>query len=108
MLTQELQAIYATNAGFLITSLLAFALLALAVRSFLRSEKIPLVSAGLPILGNLQKYSLDPVGFIASATRLHGECFAVPMLFGRTIWLRSPQLNKEYLETREVFCSPDI
>ncbi|GAB1212186.1 hypothetical protein ATERTT37_001316 [Aspergillus terreus] len=23
------------------------------------------------------------------------------MLFGRTIWLRSPQLNKEYLETRE-------
>ncbi|OJJ06309.1 hypothetical protein ASPVEDRAFT_45703 [Aspergillus versicolor CBS 583.65] len=89
------------NAGPLIASLLPFLLLVLTVRWFLRSEKIPTVSSGFPVLGNLRKYTLDPVGFISAATSSHGQCFTVSMLFGRTIWLRSPQLNKEYLETRE-------
>lgn len=94
------------NAGPLIASLLPFLLLVLAMRWFFRSEKIPAVSSGFPVLGNLQKYTLDPVGFISAATSSHGQCFTVSMLFGRTIWLRSPQLNKEYLETREVLLLP--
>lgn len=105
MLVHEIQTISSHNAGPLIASLLTFLLLALVLRCFLHSEKIPAASSGLPIVGNLQKYTLDPVGFISAATSRHGECFTVSMLFGRTIWLRSPQLNKEYLETREVVLS---
>ncbi|KAL2869031.1 cytochrome P450 [Aspergillus lucknowensis] len=101
MLAHEVQLIAVNNAGSLAASLLTVFLAGVALRYFLRLEKIPSVTVGLPILGNLQKYSLDPVGFISTATSSHGECFTVPMLFGKTIWLRSPQLNKEYLETRE-------
>lgn len=90
------------NAGPLIASITTFLFMALAVHWFLHAEKIPAVSSGFPVLGNLRKYTLDPVGFISAATSSHGQCFTVSMLFGRTIWLRSPQLNKEYLETREV------
>ncbi|KAA8649455.1 hypothetical protein EYZ11_007762 [Aspergillus tanneri] len=71
------------------------------IRSLLSFSKVPSVTVGIPVLGNLIQYSKDPVEFIASATRQYGQCFTVPMLLGRTVWLRSPQLNKEYLETRE-------
>ena len=74
----------------------------LLVRYLLSSSKLPSVSVGLPIWGNLVQYSKDPVSFIAAATKHYGQCFTVPMLLGRTVWLRSGQLNKEYLETREV------
>ncbi|KAH8435086.1 uncharacterized protein LDX57_012715 [Aspergillus melleus] len=73
----------------------------LLVRYMLFSSKLPSVSVGLPIWGNLVQYSKDPVSFIAAATKHYGQCFTVPMLLGRTVWLRSGQLNKEYLETRE-------
>lgn len=68
----------------------------------LARQAYPSVAVGLPIVGNLIHYSQNPVSFIESATRQYGPCFAVPMLMGSTVWLRSPQLNKEYLETREV------
>ncbi|KAJ3499816.1 hypothetical protein NLG97_g23 [Lecanicillium saksenae] len=70
-------------------------------RRLLAPTDYPSVAVGLPIFGNLFHYSKDPVSFIESATRKYGTCFAVPMLMGSTIWLRSPRLNKEYLETRE-------
>jgi sterol 14-demethylase len=102
MLSHEIHLLTASNAGSLTAGLLILALIRLVVRYFLRLETIPSVHAGLPVLGNLQQYTLDPVGFISTATTSYGECFTVPMLFGKTIWLRSPMLNKEYLETREV------
>ncbi len=102
MFAQVLQGIYNSPASA--TLAVAGLLLAWAVVQPLLTPKkgIPSVAAGLPIVGNLIHYSKDPVSFIESATRQYGHCFAVPMLLGRTIWLRSAQLNKEYLETREV------
>lgn len=101
MFSQILQSVFDSPA----TATLAVAgvLLAWALTQRLLAPKgYPSVTVGLPILGNLIHYSKNPVSFIESATRQYGPCFAVPMLLGSTIWLRSPQLNKEYLETREV------
>jgi sterol 14-demethylase len=102
MFVQLLQGIYNSPAS--VTLAVAGVLVAWAVVQPLLALKkgVPSVAAGLPIVGNLILYSKDPVSFIDRATRQYGHCFAVPMLLGRTVWLRSPQLNKEYLETREV------
>ena len=101
MLSHILQSVFdsPTTAALAVSTVLV---LWAASQRLLAPKVYPSVAVGLPIVGNLIHYSQNPVSFIESATRQYGPCFAVPMLMGSTVWLRSPQLNKEYLETREV------
>lgn len=83
-----------------------FLLATLAVTSTRRASKlssqIPAVHYGWPVVGNVIAYSKDPISFLRKATAQYGHRFRTDMIFTTVIWLRSPKLNKVYLETKEV------
>ncbi|KAL8695867.1 MAG: hypothetical protein Q9224_003110 [Gallowayella concinna] len=71
-------------------------------RASKRSSQVPKVHYGWPLLGNVIAYSMDPISFLRKATAQYGSTFRTDMIFTTVVWLRSPQLNKIYLETKEV------
>ncbi|KAL8818971.1 MAG: hypothetical protein Q9223_002512 [Gallowayella weberi] len=89
-----------------------FLLATLAVTSTRKASKqsgqLPKVRYGWPVVGNVIAYSKNPISFLRKATAQYGTTFRTDMIFTSVIWLRSPQLNKIYLETKEVrsSCSP--
>ena len=56
------------------------------------------------IIRNAVSFGKDPVGFLRWAKAEYGEIFEVSMILRKTVWLRSNELNKFYLEMREVNC----
>ena len=68
------------------------------------SNDIPSPKYGWPIVGNVIAYGKNPVAYLRKATAQCGKVFKVDMLLMKTVWLRSTELNKLYLETREVSC----
>ncbi|KAL8800503.1 MAG: hypothetical protein Q9182_005139 [Xanthomendoza sp. 2 TL-2023] len=71
-------------------------------RAIKQSSQLPKVHYGWPVVGNVIAYSKDPISFLRKATAQYGITFRTDMIFTSVIWLRSPQLNKTYLETKEV------
>ncbi|KAL8810353.1 MAG: hypothetical protein Q9200_002654 [Gallowayella weberi] len=84
-----------------------FLLATLAVTSTRKASKqsgqLPKVRYGWPVVGNVIAYSKNPISFLRKATAQYGTTFRTDMIFTSVIWLRSPQLNKIYLETKEGF-----
>lgn len=66
------------------------------------SNQPPSVKYGYPIVGNILSYSKDPVPYLRKATAQFGRVFKVNMIFTHTIWLRGNDLNKFYLDAKEV------
>lgn len=71
-------------------------------RASKQSSQIPEVHHGWPVVGNVIAYSKNPISFLRKATAQYGNMFKTEMIFTSVIWLRSPKLNKIYLETKEV------
>lgn len=65
----------------------------------------PSVKYGYPFVGNILSYSQDPVTYLRKATAQFGRIFEVKMILTNTIWLRGNDLNKVYLDAKEVGCS---
>lgn len=89
------------------------ALFAVLVIFFTRSSndtsgKIPSPKYGWPVVGNITTYSKNPVAYLRKATAQYGKVFKVDMLLTKTVWLRGTELNKLYLDTREVSCWRDL
>ncbi|KAI4168695.1 MAG: hypothetical protein LQ343_006199 [Gyalolechia ehrenbergii] len=70
-------------------------------RASKQSSQIPEVHHGWPVVGNVIAYSKNPISFLRKATAQYGNMFKTEMIFTSVIWLRSPKLNKIYLETKE-------
>ncbi|KAL8997006.1 MAG: hypothetical protein Q9188_006430 [Gyalolechia gomerana] len=74
-----------------------------ARRASKQSSQILEVHYGWPVVGNVIAYSKNPISFLRKATAQYGNMFKTDMIFTSVIWLRSPKLNKIYLETKEGF-----
>lgn len=82
--------------------LLASLAITIAWRHNKQSDQVPDALDGWPVVGNVVAYSNDPVSYLRKATAKYGKLFKTNMIFTSIVWLRDPDLNKLYLETKEV------
>lgn len=115
VLTQPLPALSLSQATFrqiLVSSLLICILPVICNRIAKSvthgSDWTPSVKYGWPIVGNILFYSRDPVTYLRKASAQFGSVFKVNMLFKHTIWLRGHDLNKVYLDTKEVWETGEV
>lgn len=82
--------------------------IAVTSRATKHAGKAPYVRYGWPVLGNIVGYTRDPVSFVRKATIQYGKVFNVNMILMNTVWLRDLNLNKFYMETKEVSSLPSL
>ena len=82
--------------------------IAVASKASKQPEKAPSVRYGWPVVGNIVSYTRDPVSFVRKATKQYGKVFNVNMILMSTVWLRDANLNKFYLEAKEVSSPPSL
>ena len=98
----------ATSIRFAFYILFAGVVVAVASNATKKYGKAPSARYGWPVIGNIVSYSKDPVSYLRRATAQYGKIFRVNMILMNTVWLRDIDLNKFYLETKEVSSPPSL